>query len=155
MRFRTQFDPHDRVLLPVGNRIHDILSGRFDDDGIFVLDVSGTEDIYEKIQSHAASVDIHVILDRYRRGDLDVLGDPARSVFADTAEMPRNYAQLLNLVADGERAFMSLPVDERAKFDHSFAQWLMSFDKQLVDPEASGSAPADVNKEVSSNESER
>lgn len=152
MRFRTQFDQHDRVLQPSGDRIHYLLSGRFDDDGIFVLDVSGTEDIYEKIQSHAASVDIHAILDRYRRGDLDVLGDPARSVFADTADMPRNYAQLLNLVADGERAFMSLPVEERAKFDHSFAQWLMSFDKQL-DPEASGSASSDVNKEVLSDES--
>lgn len=149
MRFRTQFDQHDRVLQPSGNRIHYLLSGRFDDDGIFILDVSGTEDIYEKIQSHAPSVDIHVILDRFRRGDIDALGDPARSVFADASEMPRNYAQLLNLVADGERAFMSLPVDERAKFDHSFAQWLMHFDKQL-DPEASGSAPSDVNKEVSS-----
>lgn len=149
MRFRTQFDQHDRHLQPAGNRIHDILSGRFDDSGIFLLDVSGTEDTYAKIQSHAASVDIHVILDRFRRGDLDVLGDPSRSVFADTSEMPRNYAQLLNLVADGERAFMSLPVEERAKFDHSFAQWLMSFDKQL-ETEAPASAPADVNKEVSS-----
>lgn len=147
MRFRTQYDQHDRVLQPSGNRIHDILSGRFDDAGIFVLDVSGTEDIYTKIQSHAASVDIHVILDRFRRGDLDVLGDPARSVFADISELPRNYAQLLNLVADGERAFMSLPVEERAKFDHSFAQWLMSFDKQL-EPEAPASAPAEVSKEV-------
>lgn len=152
MRFRTQFDQHDRVLQPSGHRIHDILSGHFDDGGIFRLDVSGTEDIYEKIQSHAASVDIHVILDRYRRGDLDALGDPSRSVFLDASDMPKNYAQLLNLVADGERAFMSLPVEERAKFDHSFAQWLMHFDKQL-EPETSGSAPADVNKEVQSDES--
>lgn len=152
MIFRTQFNQHDRFLQPAGNRIHDILSGHFDDDGIFVLDVSGTEDIYEKIQSHAASVDIHVILDRYRRGDLDALGDPSRSVFLDASDMPKNYAQLLNLVADGERAFMSLPVEERAKFDHSFAQWLMHFDKRL-EPETSGSAPADVNKEVQSDES--
>lgn len=153
MRFRTQFDPHDRVLQSSGNRIHNILSGCFDDSGAFVLDVSGTEDIYDQIQSHAASCDIHVILDRYRRGDLDVLGDPARSVFLDASEMPRNYAQLLNLVADGERAFMALPVEERAKYDHSFAQWLMHFDKQL-EPEAPASAPTEVNKEVSnSNES--
>lgn len=152
MRFRTQFDQHDRHLQPAGNRIHDILSGRFDDSGIFVLDVSGTEDIYTKIQSHAASCDIHVILDRFRRGDLDVLGDPSRSVFLDASEMPRNYAQLLNLVADGERAFMSLPVEERAKFDHSFAQWLMSFDK-TIESSKPASEPASDNKEVSSNES--
>lgn len=152
MRFRTQYDSHDRVLQPAGNRIHDVMSGHFDDDGIFTLDVSGTEDIYTQIQSHAASCDIHVILDRYRRGDLDVLGDPARSVFLDSSEMPKNYAQLLNLVADGERAFMALPVEERAKFDHSFAQWLMSFDK-AIDSSKPASEPASDNKEVQSNES--
>lgn len=152
MRFRTQFDKHDRILQPSGNRIHYLLHGRFGDDGIFVLDVSGTEDIYEKIQSHAASCDIHVILDRFRRGDLDVLGDPSRSVFLDTSDMPKNYAQLLNLVADGERAFMSLPVEERAKFDHSFAQWLMSFDKTIESSKPASDAGSD-NKEVSSFES--
>ena len=151
MRFRTQFDQHDRHLQPAGNRIHDILSGYYNDDGIFVLDVSGSEDIYTKIQSHAASVDLHVILDRFRRGDLDVLGDPSRSVFLDTSDMPKNYAQLLNLVADGERAFMSLPVEERAKFDHSFAQWLMSFDK-TIESSKPASEPASDNKEVQSNE---
>lgn len=152
MIFRTQYDPHDRYLQPVGNRVHDILHGRYNDDGIFVLDVSGTEDIYDQIQSHAASVDIHVILDRFRRGDIDALGDPARSVFCDIADMPRSYAQLLNLVADGERAFMSLPVDERAKFDHSFAQWLMSFDKSIENSSSPAAAGAPEKPQEVSNE---
>lgn len=147
--FRTQFDPHFRYLQPVGNRVHNLRQGRFDDSGIFVLDIAGSEDIYDMIQSHAASVDIHVILDRFRRGDINALGDASRSVYSDISDMPRNYAQLLNFVIDGERAFMSLPVDERAKFDHSFAQWLMHFDKQLT--EAPASAPAD-DKEVQANE---
>lgn len=146
MRFRTQFDPHNRYLQPVGNRVHNLRQGRFDDSGIFVLDIAGTEDIYDMIQSHAASVDIHVILDRYRRGDIDALGDPARSVFCDIADMPRSYAQLLNLVADGERAFMSLPVDERAKYDHSFAQWLMSFDKSIDNSSSPAAAPGAAEK---------
>lgn len=128
MMFRTQYDPHFRFLQPTGNRVHNLRQGRFDDSGIFVLDIAGSEDIYDMIQSHAASVDIHVILDRFRRGDINVLGDASRSVYCDISEMPRDYAQLLNFVIDGERAFMSLPVDERAKFDHSFAKWLMSFD---------------------------
>lgn len=151
--FRTQFDPHFRFLQPVGNRVHNLRQGRFDDSGIFVLDVSGTEDIYDMIQSHADSVDIHFILDRFRRGDIDALGDPARSVFGDIADMPRSYAQLLNLVADGERAFMSLPVDERAKFDHSFAQWLMSFDKSIENSSPAAAAGADEKaQEVLTNE---
>lgn len=149
MMFRTQFDPHFRFLQPAGNRVHNLRQGRFDDSGIFVLDISGSEDIYDMIQSHAASVDIHVILDRFRRGDINVLGDPARSVYCDISEMPRNYSQLLNLVADGERAFMSLPVDERAKYDHSFAQWLMSFDKSIENSSSAAAAGADQAQEVS------
>lgn len=152
MMFRTQFDPHFRYLQPVGNRVHNLRQGRFDDSGIFVLDIAGSEDIYDMIQSHAASVDIHVILDRFRRGDIDALGDPARSVFADIADMPRSYAQLLNLVADGERAFMSLPVDERAKFDHSFAQWLMSFDKSIDNSSPAAVAGASDHAQEVSNE---
>ena len=149
MTFRSQYDNHARVVQPSGDRSHTLYNGRYSDTGIFVLEDSGKEDLYDKIQSHAASVDIHAILDRYRRGDIDALGDPARSVFLDASEMPRNYAQLLNFLLDTERAFMSLPVEERAKFDHSFAQWLLRFDKHF-EPEASGSASSDVNKEVSS-----
>lgn len=149
MMFRTQYDPHFRFLQPVGNRVHNLRQGRFDDTGFFVLDISGTEDIYDMIQSHASSVDIHVILDRFRRGDINVLGDASRSVFCDISEMPRDYAQLLNLVIDGERAFMSLPVDERAKFDHSFAKWLMSFDRSNESSPAEAAAGADQAQEVS------
>lgn len=152
MKFRTQFDPHFRFLQPVGNRVHNLRQGRFDDSGIFVLDIAGSEDIYDMIQSHAASVDIHVILDRYRRGDIDALGDPARSVFCDIADMPRDYAQLLNFVIDGERAFMSLPVDERAKFDHSFAKWLMSFDKSIENSSSPAAAGASDQAQEVSNE---
>lgn len=152
MMFRTQFDPHFRYLQPVGNRVHNLRQGRFDDSGIFVLDIAGSEDIYDMIQSHADSVDIHVILDRFRRGDINALGDPARSVFCDIADMPRNYAQLLNLVLDGERAFMSLPVDERAKFDHSFAQWLMSFDKSFENSSPAATGGEDAPAQEVSNE---
>lgn len=154
MTFRTQFDSHARVVQPAGDRTHPLYNGRYTDTGIFVLEESGKEDLYDKIQSHAASVDIHVILDRYRRGDIDALGDPARSVFFDASELPRDYAQLLNIINDGERAFMSLPVDERAKFDHSFVQWMMQLDKSnsLDTSEVSKKVDTSDNKEVLTNE---
>ena len=108
------------------------------------------EDIYDKIQSHAASVDIHVILDRFRRGDIEALGDASRSIYFDTSEMPKNYAHLLNIVSEGEQAFMSMPVEERAKYGHSFLQWMMSF-QQKAETEASDLAP-EVSKEVATSE---
>ena len=151
MIFRTQFESHSRVVQPSGDRSHILYSGRYTDTGHFVLEESGKEDIYDKIQSHAASVDIHAILDRFRRGDIEALGDVSRSVYFDTAEMPKNYAHLLNIVNEGEQAFMSLPVEEREKYGHSFVQWMMSF-QQKAEAEASASAP-DVSKEVSTSES--
>ena len=150
MSFRTQFDSHSRVVQPSGDRTHTLYSGRYTDTGHFILEESGKEDIYDKIQSHAASVDIHVILDRFRRGDIEALGDASRSIYFDTAEMPKNYAHLLNIVNEGEQAFMSLPVEERAKYGHSFLQWMMSF-QQKAETEASDLAP-EVSKEVATSE---
>lgn len=151
MTFRTQHEAHSRVVQPAGDRTHTLYSGRYTDTGHFILEESGKEDIYDKIQSHAASTDIHVILDRFRRGDIEALGDASRSVFFDTAEMPKNYAHLLNIVNEGEQAFMSMPVEERAKYGHSFVQWMMSF-QHNAETEASASGPAEVSKEVSTSE---
>lgn len=150
MTFRTQFESHSRVVQPAGDRSHTLYSGRYTDTGHFILEESGKEDIYDKIQSHAASVDIHVILDRFRRGDIEALGDATKSIYFDTAEMPKNYAHLLNIVNEGEQAFMSLPVEERSKYGHNFVQWMMSF-QQKAEPEASASVP-EVGKEVSTSE---
>lgn len=150
MTFRTQFESHSRVVQPSGDRTHTLYSGRYTDTGHFILEESGKEDIYDKIQSHAASVDIHVLLDRFRRGDIEALGDASRSIYFDTAEMPKNYAHLLNIVTEGEQAFMSMPVEERAKYGHSFLQWMMSF-QQKAETEASDPAPV-VSKEVATSE---
>lgn len=151
MIFRTQHESHSRVVQPAGDRIHTLYSGRYTDIGHFILEESGKEDIYDKIQSHAASVDIHSILDRFRRGDIEALGDASRSIYFDTSEMPKNYAHLLNIVNEGEQAFMSMPVEEREKYGHSFVQWMMSY-QQKAEAEASSSA-SEVSKEVSTSES--
>lgn len=151
MTFRTQFDPHSRVVQPAGDRSHTLYSGRYTDTGHFILEESGKEDIYDKIQSHAASVDIHVILDRFRRGDIEVLGDVQKASYLDISELPHNYAQLLNTVNACEQSFMTLPVEERAKYGHNFVQWMMSFDKSSADTVSADTVSAD--KEVSTSES--
>lgn len=151
MTFRTQFEPHDRVIQSAGNRVHTLYSGAYTDTGEFVLEASGSEDLYDKIQSHSDSVDIHVILDRFRRGDIEALGDAQKASYLDISELPNNYAQLLNTVNACEQSFMTLPVEERAKFGHNFVQWMMSFDKSSADTVSADTVSAD--KEVSSSES--
>nr|CDL65903.1 unnamed protein product [uncultured bacterium] len=144
--FRSQFDDHDRVYCSSGSPIHIVYQGRYDDDGVFDLFPSGQDNIYDQIQSHRDSVDIHVLLDRYQRGDVDVLS-ARQGVYGDFTGMPASYSEILNAVLAGERAFMDLPVDERAKYGHSFAQWLSSLDASS--PASSNPTPE---KEESVNE---
>lgn len=96
-------------------------------DGTYELVESGRDDLYAAIQSHAESVDIHVILDRYARGDLGALSR-VQGVYADVTGVPGTYAEMLNLVVAGEAQFNSLPLETRAKFDHSYAKWIAAMD---------------------------
>lgn len=125
--FKTQFDQHDRIFTNPGCSVHKTYSPRFDDFGHFELVESGEVDIYDEIQSHADSVDIHILLKRYAEGDVSALARVQGSYF-DATQFPRTYAEVLNSLIDAENVFMSLPVEERAKYDHSFQVWLSSLD---------------------------
>lgn len=135
--FRTQYDRKDLVVLTnPGDPIHVTYAARFDDDGVIQLVESGRENIYDMIQSHADSVDLNLIIRRYEYGDntaLDAL-NARQGSYLDVSGMPRNYAELLNLIEDGKAFFASLPLEERAKFDHDFAKWLVSSNVPVADP---------------------
>lgn len=116
--FPTQFDKHDRVFAPSGDRFKTTFKAKFLDDGELVLEPAGLIDVYDEIQSHAASVDIHNILARFANGDQSALA--AREVsFGDFTQMPKTYAQMLQAVTDASGYFQSLPVDIKVKFDNS------------------------------------
>lgn len=135
--FRTQYDRKDLVVLTnPGDPIHVTYAARYDDDGVIQLVESGKENIYDMIQSHADSVDLNLIIRRYEHGDttaLDAL-NVCHGSFIDVSGMPRNYAELLNLIEDGKAFFASLPLEERAKYDHDFAKWLVAASVPVDDP---------------------
>lgn len=110
-----------------GNSEHILYSPKLDDDGNIQLVEAGKEDIYAAIQSHKDSVDIHVLLARYRNGELDVL-TKVQGAYGDFTEMPKTYAEVLNAMIAGENLFNSLPVETREKFDHSFEKFMLSMD---------------------------
>lgn len=127
MNFRTQYQPRKRVVANPGQREKVLWSPVFDKDGSFDLKESGREDLYASIQSHAESVDIHVILERFARGDVSALSK-VQGIYGDFTTVPKTYAELLNSVIQGEQYFLSLPVEVRAKFGHDFNKWLVSMD---------------------------
>lgn len=121
--FKTQYDARDRFKSHPGNPIKQLYSGSYNERGQVELKEDGTEDLYAFIQSFAESTDIHAILKRYQNGEVDVL-EKVQGFYGDITEMPHTYAEALQRIADSEKVFMSLPVDVRAKFGHSFSEFL-------------------------------
>lgn len=158
MKFKTQFDKRDRRVAPAGSRIKQKYSARYDDKGRIVLEDAGTENMYDYIQSFKESTDIHVLLKRYANGDSEALAK-VQGFYADVTEMPKNFAEVLNIVNDGENFFNSLPVEIRSQFGHNFGEFMVSlndgsiFDRLGIEkpaekPAEPEKAPADPVKEV-------
>lgn len=127
MTFKTKFDSHARVFQDPGSPVKTVYSSRYTPDGTLELFEDGKEDLYGYIQSHAESVDIHVLLKRFVNGEEDVLSR-AQGFYADASDMPKTYAEVLNSVIAGEQAFNSLPSEVKQRFGNSFSQWMTSFE---------------------------
>lgn len=122
-KFSTQYDARDRITSNPGSPIKQLYSGFYNERGQVELKQDGTEDTYAFIQSFSESTDIHAILRRYQNGEVDVL-EKVQGFYGDITEMPHTYAEALQRIADSEKVFMSLPVEVRAKFGHSFSEFL-------------------------------
>ncbi len=121
--FKTQYDARDRIQTNPGNPLKQLYAGSYNERGQVELHEDGTEDVYAFIQSFAESTDIHAIMRRFENGEVDVL-EKVQGFYGDVTEMPKTYAEALQRIADSEKVFMSLPVDVRAKFGHSFSEFL-------------------------------
>lgn len=123
--FLTQFVPHSRVFTNAGSRVHILHKPVIDDNGHMELVESGKENIYDYIQSFKDSCDISLIVKRFTNGEIDILSR-RQGMFFDATQMPKNLAETLNYVRDAEEQFKSLPVEVRARFGHSFNEWIAS-----------------------------
>lgn len=108
-----------------GNRFHPTYALGFDDKGRKILKEKkgGRIDVYAEIQSHAASVDINNIIQRFNNGDISVL-DNGKGYFVDLTQFPKTYAEMIQRMQNAENYFDSLPLEERKRFNFSFEQFL-------------------------------
>lgn len=123
MKFKTQFDAHDRVFTNPGDPIKVTYAGRYDEKGRVVLEEKGRENLYDEIQSYADSVNINLILKRFTDGETDVLSK-VQGFYGDITQMPTNLAESLNHIRACEETFEALPVEVRGKFNHNFTEFL-------------------------------
>ena len=119
---------YENFVTPCGSDIKDIFTSKVLDDGTIELTKCGEENWYEYIQSFAESVDIQTILKRAALGDNSGL-NAVQGFYADVTGMPKNNAQLLQMIIDGQRNFEQLPLEIRQKFDNDFNKFFATMDQ--------------------------
>lgn len=129
MKFKSQFDEHDRIYAFPGSRKIQKYRSRYNDIGQLELVPNGEDDLYDMIQSHAESVNIDTILSKYVAGDPDALSK-VQGTFGDFTTLPSSYAEMLNVIHESEQFFEQLPLEVREKFNHNFGEFISSMDSQ-------------------------
>ena len=124
MRHKFARVPDDFTVFksPEGDLFHDVLSPTFRADGTIELKVTDRVDIKKEINSHRDETDMSYILSCLMAGDDSVL-NPRPPMYGDFTQLPSSYAEMLNMVLDGERYFDSLPLDVRNQFDNDRGKW--------------------------------
>lgn len=124
--FETAFERSlcfHRVYCNPGKRMKIEYQPVYDKKGVWHLEETGETSLYDSIQSFADSVDINLIMSRYKNGEIDVL-NRVQGFYGDVSNVPTNYADILNETLKAERLFMSLAPEVRERYNNSISQFM-------------------------------
>lgn len=122
LKFKTQYE-RSRVHCEPGCGIKKKYRANVAKNGDIELIEDGEVNLYELIQADKDSCDINVLLKQYALGDASALAK-RQGTYGDFTQMPKNFAEMLNKVIEGEKLFESLPVETKNKFDNSLNQFI-------------------------------
>lgn len=115
-----------------GNKLHPVRHGKILDDGTIQLVTDRLEDTDEIIDSYRKSTDIHNIIARINAGETNLLNQK-QGFFGDVTELPKTYAEMLDLMHRGEEFFNKLPIEVKNKYNNDFNQFFARFDEAMND----------------------
>ena len=115
-RFRSKYDSTDKFITESGSQFTPIYTPIIDENGNIELKESGQKNHYEEIQSHADSVDINVIMDRYYIEGSTVLNQRMNGQYIDITDMPNNFTEVLQKIIIANRDFENLPSEIRNEY---------------------------------------
>lgn len=98
---------------------------RVEKDGTITLIEGEKTNFQEYIESFRDETDIENIIARFNNGDVNALSK-AQGFYGDVKGIPKTYAEILNLVKEGEYIFDRLPVEVKREFDNDFNKWFVS-----------------------------
>lgn len=123
MKFYSRLNPAPVIEAPVGSKEAITYQTQIDENGHKVTVPVGKTNIYDKIQSSLEETKIENIIKRFTEGDINAFRD-SEPIYADITEAPRNLMEAQNMIIRITDEFNALPVEVRAKFDHSAEKYV-------------------------------
>lgn len=114
-----------------GTPLHKVMHGEVKEDGTIRLIVDRIEDTDKIIDSFRESTDIHNIMARIEAGDVSLLNSK-KGFFADVTDMPKTYAEMLDLIEKGKYFFSHLPAEVKDQYNNDFNQFFADFDNAMA-----------------------
>lgn len=118
MNFYSRTNLPPKVGTEAGDKEATTYQTRIDENGHKITEAIGKTNIYDRIQSSLEETKIENIIKRFTEGDMSAFRTGA-PIYADITEAPKNLMEAQNMIIRITDEFNSLPVDVRAKFDHS------------------------------------
>ena len=128
MRFRTQFDKHQRVISESGTKEIDDYEKRLDSKGRIVIRKKPIKkNIYNRIQEHEGE-DIKSMmqkLSKQERRQFQTLGQiyKSESDVYDLREVPTSIPQAIQMAKDTKTKFEQLPADVKKEFNNNYMEF--------------------------------
>lgn len=97
------------------------------------LEPVGESNLYDYIQSHADSVDLHKILERCALVDDYSILNRMPGRFMDVTEMPKNLADAYSMIQDAKAMFDRMPLDIKEAYDSNFVEFIADLGSKRFD----------------------
>lgn len=121
--FAKVSNPSDFVSQP-GDEFHIEYSSRLMPNGTIQLTPCGKTDISASINSYKDQTDIAFVLERLEAGDTSMLSPTM--LYGDFTNVPKTYADAVNMLLDVKHDFEQLPLEVRKEFDNDVMKYMES-----------------------------
>lgn len=105
-----------------GSPVKDILSPKVLDDGSIKLEKSSEYSLQEFIESFRDKTDMSWIIQQLKAGNPSVL-QVEHGLFGDFTQMPKTYAEVLQLNINAKKVFNELPLEVKKAYESDFNKW--------------------------------
>lgn len=127
--FYTRYNRPKTIENETGTNFDKVRTMIIDENGHKKLVITGETNRYEKVQKHKEECLIENILAKATM-DPSILNQKEGKYF-DATEMPKTLAEAQNKIIAVKQEFEKLPVEIRAKFDHSPEKYVQEYGSKM------------------------